>query len=63
MRTLYITTPAYHHSVFTGRIPFQPPNQQHQSTEGKNPWKGPWKSLNLLSMSLTSDGHRKSFVL
>ena len=29
-----ITTPAPHHSVFTGRIPFLPPNQQRQSTEG-----------------------------
>ena len=28
------TMPAYHHSVFTGRMPFLPPNQQHQSTEG-----------------------------
>jgi len=23
-----------HHSVFTGRMPFLPPNQQHRSTEG-----------------------------
>jgi len=30
-----ITTPASHHSVFTGRMPFLPPNQQRQSTEGK----------------------------
>ena len=30
-----ITTPAPHHSVFTGRMPFLPPNQQHQSTEGQ----------------------------
>jgi len=30
-----ITTPAPHHSVFTGRMPFLPPNQQRQSTEGK----------------------------
>ena len=29
-----ITMPAPHHSVFTGRMPFLPPNQQHQSTEG-----------------------------
>jgi len=38
-----ITTPAPHHSVFfTGRIPFLPPNQQHQSTEGLNvSWKSP----------------------
>jgi len=26
--------PAPHHSVFTGRMPFLPPNQQRQSTEG-----------------------------
>ena len=29
-----ITTPAPHHSVFTGRMPFLPPNQQCQSSEG-----------------------------
>jgi len=29
----HITMPAPHHSVFTGRMPFLPPNQQHQSTE------------------------------
>ena len=29
-----ITTPAPHHSVFTGQMPFLPPNQQRQSTEG-----------------------------
>jgi len=28
-----ITTPAPHNSVFTGRVPFLPPNQQRQSTE------------------------------
>jgi len=28
-----ITTPAPHRSVFTGRMPFLPPNQQCQSTE------------------------------
>ena len=28
----YITTPASHHSVFTGRMPFLLPNQQRQST-------------------------------
>jgi len=27
--------PVPHHSVFTGRMPFFPPNQQRQSTEGK----------------------------
>jgi len=29
-----LTTPAPHHSVFTGRMPFLSPNQQRQSTEG-----------------------------
>jgi len=29
-----ITMPAPHHSVFTGLIPFLPPNQQRQSTKG-----------------------------
>ena len=29
-----ITMPAPHHSVFTGQMPFLPPNQQRQSTEG-----------------------------
>jgi len=28
------TMPATHHSFFTGRMPFLPPNQQRQSTEG-----------------------------
>ena len=30
-----ITMPTPHHSVFTGQMPFLPPNQQRQSTEGK----------------------------
>jgi len=33
-RSRQITTPAPHHSVFTGRMPFLPPNQRRQSTEG-----------------------------
>ena len=33
-RSSQITTPAPHRSVFTGRMPFLPPNQQCQSTEG-----------------------------
>jgi len=28
--------PASHHSVFTGWMPFLPPNQQRQSTEALN---------------------------
>jgi len=34
-RSRQITTPVPHHSVFTGRMPFLPPHQQHQSTKGK----------------------------
>ena len=34
-----ITMPAPHHSVFTGRMPFVPPNEQCQSTEGTVPLK------------------------
>ena len=33
-RSSHITTPVPRHSVFTGRMPFLPPNQQRQSTEG-----------------------------
>ena len=36
-RSRQITTPAPHQSIFfTGRMPFLPPNQQRQSTEGTN---------------------------
>jgi len=35
-RSRQITTPTPHHSIFTGRLPFLPPNQQRQSTEGKS---------------------------
>ena len=38
-RSIQITTPAPHRSVFTGRMPFLPPNQQRQSTEGKSDTK------------------------
>jgi len=31
-----ITTPVPHRSVFTGQMPFLPPNQQCQSTEGRD---------------------------
>ena len=33
-RSRQITMPEPHHSVFTSRMPFLPPNQQRQSTEG-----------------------------
>ena len=39
------TTSAPHHSVFTGRMPFLPPNQQRQSTEGTARYnRDRWKS-------------------
>jgi len=31
-----ITTPAPHHSIFTGAMRFLTPNQQRQSTEGNS---------------------------
>jgi len=34
-RPRQITMPTSHHSVFTGRMPFLPPNQQCRSTEGR----------------------------
>ena len=33
-RSRQITTPGPHHCFFAGRMPFLPPNQQRQSTEG-----------------------------
>jgi len=35
-RSRQTTTPAPHPSVFTGQMPFLPPNQQRQSTEGND---------------------------
>jgi len=34
-RSRQITTPAPHHSVLRGWMPFLPPKQQHQSIEGR----------------------------
>jgi len=39
--------PAPHHSVFTGRMPFLPPNQQRQSTEGTGKINEKLKSENM----------------
>jgi len=33
-RSRQITMPVIHHLVFTGRMPFLPPNQQRHSIEG-----------------------------
>ena len=40
LRSRQITTPAPHHSFFTCRMPFLPPNQQCQSTEGQKWYQG-----------------------
>ena len=47
------TTAAPHHSVFTGRVPFLPPNQQRQSTEGKLTTSGKCEA----TFRRTSDEH------
>ena len=61
-RSRQITMPAPHHSVFfTGWIPFLPPNQQRQSTEGNT---GPEKSrgpVYKLSYDLSQD-YRKFII-
>ena len=46
-RCRQITTPVPHHSDFTGRMPFLPPNQQCQSTEGTA-----YASINIVIMSI-----------
>jgi len=52
-----MTTPALHHSFFTGWMPFLPPNQQRQSTEDKKlSYKLISKSVCLLA---TVDDHLK----
>jgi len=37
-RSRQTTMPAPHHLVFTGRMPFLPPNQQRQRTKGSILW-------------------------
>jgi len=48
-----ITTPVPHHSVFTGQMPFLPPDQQHQNTEGTRACI----TLSLLLLLLLFYGH------
>jgi len=49
-RSRQITTPAPHHSVFfTGRMPFLSPNQQRQSTEGRQ-----YTKINSLHITITT---------
>jgi len=51
-RSKQITTPVPHHSVFTGRMPFLPPNQQHQSAEDTKEFK---ESFTALSIQVNTD--------
>ena len=47
-RSRQITMPVPHHSsFFTGRMPFLPPNQQRQSTEGTSLWVAQFSILSL----------------
>ena len=52
-RSRQITTPTPHHSVFTGRMPFLPPNQQRQSTEGKNTTSSAFKLFTIIICTST----------
>ena len=50
-RSRQATTPAPHHSVYTGLMPFLLPNQQRQSTEGQSVHA--WKSFTLFSLPVS----------
>ena len=45
-----ITTPAPHCSVFTGRMPFLPPNQRRQSTEGTTLVAPKWTKITFFTV-------------
>jgi len=51
-RSRQITTPAPHQSVFTSRMPFLPPDQQRQSTEGSRCRDGACNTIKENSSSL-----------
>ena len=48
-----ITMPAPHHSVFKGRMPFLPPNQQRQSTECTYAQRD-WQIRNTMTLALST---------
>jgi len=58
------TTPTSHHSVFTGRMPFLPPNQQHQSTDHQSSficflhllWSRASSMFNIICLGLAPSG-------
>ena len=53
-RSRQITTPAPHHSVFTGRMPFLTLNQQRQSTKGTKNYNHINDNITLLDTALTN---------
>jgi len=57
------TMPVPHHSVFTGRMPFLPTNQQCQRTEGKEKWTYPCNLLTgiLLAVLTQLDGWQEGY--
>ena len=55
-RSRQITTPVLHHSLFTGRMPFLPRNQQRQSTDTSWCW---WMIMRTESVSLMSTWSEK----
>jgi len=58
IRTNQCPPPPSPHIFFTGRMPFVPPNQQRQSTEGQLLWSEPHKYTNShTSITLSTHTH------
>jgi len=54
-RSRQIAMPVPHHSVFTGQMPFLPPNQQCQSTEGQHIDSNVMVLLGIVQYELSSE--------
>ena len=61
-RSSQITTPAPHCSVFTGRMPFLPPNQQCQSTEGNVSAAKNFRPILHISVKVQAFHHMYHFI-
>ena len=61
-RSRQITMPAPHCSVFTGRMPFLPPNQQRQSTDRNLQLSYFYRSLQWLLHCITSFHWNQAFI-
>jgi len=58
-----LTAPPLHprpQGFFTGRIPFLPPNQQHQSTEGKKQLKNIHENRNYINWTERKRAHPRT---